>query len=61
MQPVIQGAMTAFAAFRLKADSDIILFPKFLQFLEKFIAVYVCSIGLFCPNDKAEMSEFERC
>ena len=31
---VIQGAMTAFAAFRLKADSDIILLSKFLQFLE---------------------------
>jgi hypothetical protein len=59
--PVIQGAMTAFAAFRLKADGDIILLSKFFQFLEKFVAVYVCFIGLFCPNVKARMSELERC
>jgi hypothetical protein len=58
--PLIQGAMTAFAAFRLKADSDIILLSKFLQFLEKFVAVHVCFVGLFCPNVKAKMSELER-
>jgi hypothetical protein len=51
--------MTAFAAFRLKADSDIILLSKFPQFLEKFVAVHVFFIGFFvrmsrqkCPNLK---------
>jgi len=36
---VIQGAVTAFSSFRLKADSDITLLTKFFQFLEKFTAV----------------------
>ena len=59
ISPVIQGAMITFAAFRLKSDNDIILLSKFLQFLEKFVAVHVCFIGLFCPNVKAKMSEIE--
>ncbi|CAB1077632.1 hypothetical protein D1AOALGA4SA_5418 [Olavius algarvensis Delta 1 endosymbiont] len=50
--------MAAFTAFRLKADSNIILPSKFLQFLEKFVAVHVCFIGLFCPDVKAKMSDF---
>jgi hypothetical protein len=37
------------------------LLSKFLQFFEKFVAVHVCFIGLFCPNVKAKMSELERC
>jgi hypothetical protein len=37
---VVQGAVTALTAFGLKTDSDTILLTKFLQFLEKFVAVH---------------------